>query len=359
MPTDIGTQLADAVETLYASPDLADRVIRRSRSRRRRQLAAVSLVAATGIAVAVVAPIAANTSSSGVSRLVPATSGPTTAPTTSGNAVATVYGVDVTYLPPNVHPDGEETLETAASDMVPPETPGGTTVHQSFAAPGQIDDVQDITVVVQRGASANLDGLARDAKLAIKWTTVDGQRALLRQRYTNSTNSQATSTNSYSIEWVEPGNVTVSVIVNQGQHPATVAQDVANGLIVGPSTQPTDRAAAVADIRTAVLNVFTGGKPDTTMLDFLEGSQQLAPVLAELKRNNPGVAASVRVTHIGSVFFFDGQHADVDAAYGFNFNGQFGYGSGVLVIYTAGGWKVTQATFCSVVATLVISCPSK
>jgi hypothetical protein len=80
MPNDIATQLAAAVEGFHAPADLAARVMRRSRSLRRRRLAGVSLLATAAIVVAVVVPLATSTRSSGISRLVPATSPPTTSP---------------------------------------------------------------------------------------------------------------------------------------------------------------------------------------------------------------------------------------------------------------------------------------
>ena len=144
MPTNIGTQLADAVETLHLAPDLADRIIQRSRLRRRRQLAGITFLAVAGIAAAVTVPIATSSDSSSVSRLVPAASLPP--------VLASVNGVDVTWLP-----SGFRALPYSPTNGGFPGLNDGVVVLRGFQGKTASGVIGTLSLAVQRGPVLNID----------------------------------------------------------------------------------------------------------------------------------------------------------------------------------------------------------
>ncbi len=332
------------------------------RRRRRRQLTA-AFAGAVAVSAAVIVPLAmAGTNEAGTQQLVPATSAPQ-APTIIGS----VYGVNVTYLPTGWSARSQLMLATSAqpaAGAAPPETSGGILVYQDFGpalpSPGAMTEYA--TIAVQRGASADLDTLARDNKLAVSWMTVSGHRALLRQEYvlTNGPDSNPkASTNAYKLEWVPQAGVTISVRVNRSDQGALIAQRIADGLVVGAPIRPANPSGATAAIHAAIEHAFTGGQPDATVLSGVQKGEELTTVLQQLKRTNAAVAASSRVTDPGQVFFFDARHATVDATITYAFNGSHGGLKGLAMIDDGTGWKVSQADFCNAIQTLVPACPPR
>ncbi len=342
MPTNIATQLAAAVESLHAPTDLADRVMRRSRSLRRRRLAGVSLVAATGIAVAVVVPIATGTSSSGVSRLVPATSPPTKSPAA---VLASVDGVDVTWLP-----EGFRALPYSPDYGSLIGMNGAVQRIFQSSVNGRV--VGRLSVAVQRGSDLNLDTFAKDNVVTggtLKRGTVRGHPALL---LTDRSGAETT------MLWVEKHGLTIGLLG------PTIPElmRVADGLVIGPAPAPAGSVAdAVIQIRATFQNAYTGTEPATIRLETIENGAKLAPVLSELTRQLPDTVRTTKIT-TGTVTFLDPNHALVDYTLTFQYQGgpvsQTGQATAVVV---GGAWRVSESSYCNSIQRpgVTLTCPPK
>lgn len=360
MTAHIGVQLADAVEDLHAPVDLAARVIRRSRSLRRRRLATASLIAATGIAVAVVVPLATSTNSSGVSRLVPAAIPTSSEPTQSpappsfqSHATASVSGVEMTWVPAGLTPTGY--IGSGVMNKDKDDGDGAPYVVTGVAASDAGANGPSIGLSVQRGFQADLNKFASEPGQTIKWLTVQGNRALF-QDFGPCCGSTAER---YQLTWVDPAKITI-ILTSDGPFTMAQLERVADGVVVHPApTPPANIPAATAAIRATVQQVFTGSEPTATVLAGIVNGQQLAPALAELERKSPDLRRLTRVT-VGTVSFEDASQAIAAFQLTTDQSGiKQTLQQSVDVELTASGWKINRADYCGILGGIVDSCPPK
>ena len=179
-----------------------------------------------------------------------------------------------------------------------------------------------------------------------EWLQIHGQRALLRQQYSIDSSGHATP-NAWLLEWVERGNVTLSV---KAAHGATAADAVrmANGLILGAATSPTDPLQATVAVRRVVQQAFTGmAGLDTALAAVVEG-QQLRSSMDSVIRQVPGAWASASARP-GDVTFLDANTAQVNTTISYQLHGSAVMNHvGIEVVLRDGSWMVTQASFCDV-----------
>lgn len=342
MPTDIATQLAAAVERLHAPTDLADRVMRRSRSLRRRRLAGVSLLATAAIVVAVVVPLATSTNSSGVSRLVPATPAPTTSP---APVLASVAGVDVTWLPTGFNALPYSPNYGSITGM-------NGAVQRIFQSSVNGRVVGRLSVAVQRGSDLNLDTFAKDNVVTggtLKRGTVRGHPAIL---------LATTSGTEATLLWVEKPGLTIGVFGLTSPE----LMHVADGLVIHPAPAPAGSVAdAVIQIRATFQYAYTGTEPAATKLAAIENGAKLAPVLAEITRQLPDTVRTTKIT-TGTVTFLDPNQALVDYTLTFQYQGgpvsQTGQATAVVV---GGAWRVSESSYCNSIQRpgVTLTCPPK
>ena len=257
--------------------------------RRRRRFVAAAAVAACLVGAGVAVPLA-TTDSSGrgnVTRVVPASPSATVAP------LASVSGVDVTYLPAGfvVRPDFtigamiKENGHTSISQYYVPAS-------GSAGANGPV-----VSLAVQRGYTADLDAFAAQSKGSVEsWTTVNGKRALLQ------TFAPDLPAAGYELTWVALPDVTVTVF-SSGSVSLQDVKRVAEGLLAHPAgPAPANPAAATAEIQQVVQQAFDGSQPADVTLSAIENGQQLSSVIARLARTDPLMTRTANVTRVDVTF---------------------------------------------------------
>ena len=339
MPSDIGIQLADAVDDLHAPHGLAGAIIATSRSHRRRRVVAAGVMLAAAVVAAVVVPIATGGHSPDVNRVVPIASEPP--------ALASVNGVDVTWLP-----DGFRVLPFNPNEGTYFSAFEGLAISRNFE---QTSSTRlRMAVGVQRGTELNLDQLRHDQVSpggAITTVTVRGHQGVL-------VGPASQQPGEYLLYWVEQPRLSIGI---EGQTLSDV-MGVAKGLFVHSAPAPAgDPAAAVSLIRNAFRQAYTGSEQPATKLAAIEDGERLAPVLSQLTQQLPD---TVRTTTVATaeVAFMDARQALVQYTLTFHYQGgpvsETGSGTAVL---DNGVWKVSEATYCNSVQRpgVTLACPPR
>jgi hypothetical protein len=349
MAEDLADLMRSATENLVLPPQAATEVISRYRHKRRRNLTAVSLVAAGAIAAAVAVPLA-TTNSSGrrdINRIVPAS------PSASVVPLASVSGIDVTYLPDGLAAAPDFVLGAMLKEN------GHSSVSQDYQpTSGQASgaDAPEVSLAVQRGYTADLDAFAQASKGSTEnWTAVRGKRALLQ-----TLQAVAPSTSiGYELTWVEAPRMTLTIF-SSGNVSLSDVLRVAAGLVVHPAVRlPADPTAATAAVRQVVLQAFTGGQSADVTLGAIENGQQLSSVLARLTRSDPELVRTVQVKTI-KVYFVSSDQAIASTALTY-LAGSYPQSADtdVTVDYTDGRWLVSESSYCGVIGVMVGGCPAK
>jgi hypothetical protein len=351
MAEELAQLMRSATENLVLPAQAATDAITGFRRKRRRHLAAAAAVTACAVAAAVALPMS-TTDSSGrqdINRVIPASPSPTIVP------LASVSGVDVTYLPA-----GLVVLPGFVLGAMIKED-GHTSVSQYYQPPSGVTggNSPEVSLAVQRGFTVNLDTFAAEAKgMTGSWTTVDGKRALLQ----TSPVDQGTGNVGYELTWVAVPDVTVTVY-SSGPVSLPEVRRVAEGLVVHPGAPaPADPAAANVAIRQVMTQVFSGGQSVDVTLGAIENGQQLSAVLAKLHRVDPVIMQTAEVTTNKITFVGPDQAvASITISYRVpsqpNVNTEQVATVDVTVDFTGSRWLVSQSSYCFVVSPLVGGCP--
>jgi hypothetical protein len=355
MADDLAQLMRSATEGLVLPPEAASDAITGFHRKRRRRLAAAAVVAAGAVAAAVALPLA-TTDSSGrhdINRVVPASPSATIVP------LASVSGVDVTYLPPGFVVQPDYTIGAMLKEN------GHTSVSQYYrpTSGGAGGKGPELSLAVQRGYTADLDAFAAGSKgSAESWTTLAGKRALL-QTFPAGSPSAGSQAAGYELTWVAGPDVTVTVF-SSGPLSLREVKRVAEGLVVHPGDPgPADRAAATDAIRDVVRKAFDGGQPADVSMSAIENGQQLSSVLAQLKRVSPAMTQAAAVTAV-HVTFVAANQAVAQTSISYPVAGPANVSTvelaeaDVTVDFTDGRWLVSQSSYCSVVSALVHGCPT-
>ncbi len=346
MAEDLADLMRSATETLVLPPQAAADVISRHRRKRRRNLTAVSLLAAGAIAAAVAVPLA-STNSAGrgdINRILPAS------PSASVVPLASVSGIDVTYLPDGLGAAPDFVLGAMIKEN------GHSSISQYYQPTSgrAAADAPNMSLAVQRGYTADLDAFAAQSKgSAESWTTVRGKRALLQ---TFEAVAPSTSVG-YELTWIEAPKVTLTIF-SSGKVALTDVERVADGLVVHPAVPlPADPAAATAAVRQVVLQAFTGGQSPAATLGAIENGQALSSVLDKLTRTDPELVRTVRVKTI-KIYFVSPDQAIASTTLTYR---QGGYpqttDTDVTVDDTGSRWLVSESSYCGVIGVMVGGCP--
>ncbi len=349
MAEDLANLMRSATENLVLQPQAASEAIDSYRRKHRRHLAALSLLAAGAIAAGVTVPLATARSAGrgDINRLMPASPSPTSVP------LASVSGIDVTYLPDGLVAAPDFVLGAMIKEN------GHSSVSQYYLpASGQTAgaDAPEVSLAVQRGYTADLDAFAAQSKGSSEtWTTVRGKRALLQ---TVQASAPSTSV-SYELTWIEAPEVTLTVF-SSGNVSLTDVERVATGLVVHPAVPlPADPSAANASVRAVVLQAFTGGQPSDVTLGAIDNGQRLSSVLGKLTRTAPELVRTVRVKAM-KVYFVSADQAVASTTLIYR---QGGYpqttDADVTVNDTGGRWLVSGSSYCAVIGVLVGGCPGQ
>jgi hypothetical protein len=347
MADDLANLMRSATEGVVLAPDAASDVISRYRKRRRRHLAAVSLIAAGAVAAAVTVPLATGNSAGrrDINRIVPAS------PSASVVPLASVSGIDVTYLP-----DGLAAAPNFVLGAMLKEN-GHSSVSQYYqptAGHASPVDAPEVSLAVQRGYTADLDAFAEQSKGSTEsWVTVRGKRALLQ---TLQAVAPATSI-SYELTWVEAPQVTLTIF-SSGKVSLPDVLRVATSLVVHPAVPlPADPTAATAAVRQVVEQAFTGGQPASVTLGAIENGQRLSSVLAKLTRTDPELVRTVKVKTI-KVYFVSADQAIASATLTYLAGGYPQSADTDVTINDADGrWLVSESSYCGVIGVMVGGCP--
>jgi hypothetical protein len=349
MADDLAQLMRSATEGLVLPPEAASDAITGFHRKRRRRLAAAAVVAAGAVAAAVALPLA-TTDSSGrhdINRVVPASPSATIVP------LASVSGVDVTYLPPGFVVQPDYTIGAMLKEN------GHTSVSQYYRpASGTGGDSPQLSSAVQRGYTADLEAFAAESKgSAESWTTVSGKRALLQ---TFSTGSLAAG---YELTWVAVPDVTVTVF-SSGPVSLREVKRVAEGLVVHPKGPgPANPAAATVAIDQVVTQAFSGGQRADVTLGAIENGEQLSSTLTRLTASNSLMVRTAKVTS-AKVTFVTPDQAVASIAISYQLPPQAHASvaevaeAEVTVNFTGGRWLVSQSSYCSVISPLVSGCPT-
>ncbi|HEX4016538.1 MAG TPA: hypothetical protein VHX15_07340 [Frankiaceae bacterium] len=347
MAEELANLMRSATDSLVLPSSAAEEVISSYRRKRRRRLATLCVAGAVAVAAAVAVPLATTNSASkgNVNRLVPAS------PSTTVVPLASVSGIDITYLPEGLVAAPNFVLGAMIKEN------GHSSISQYYQpASGQTlgGDTPGISLAVQRGYTTDLDGFAEQSKGSTEsWTTVRGKRALLQ---TLQAIAPATTV-TYELTWVEAPNVTLTVF-SSGKVSQTEVMRVADGLVVHPAVPlPADPAAANAAVRQVVLQAFTGGQSSDVTLRAIENGKELTPVLAKLTESDPELVRTVRVQTI-KVYFVSADQAIASTMLTYR-QGGFPQTSeaDVTVNDTGGHWLVSESSYCGVIAVTTGGCP--
>ena len=328
--------LQHAVQPQPFEPDYTEALTRsrRMRARRRWTSAAAATLAVAGIAFGVVAAIP--TQGDQPSVVTPAIS--------PRPVLASVNGVDVTWLPTGMHPLPYDPNEGGMAGV------GVDAVQLSFLAQGEGGRM---SLAVQRGYEINVDKFAKNEVAtggSIRRITVRGHPALF----------LATTEGTGELLWAEQSGLTIGVF-----GPGLALPDlmqVANGLVIHPAPKPAGNpAVAVSLIETAFQQAYTGTGSAATKLAAIENGDKLASVLSEITRQIPETVRTTKIT-TGTVTFLDPTHALVANTRTFQYQGspvqESGPGTAVLI---NGAWKVSETTYCGSIQRpgVTLTCPPK
>jgi hypothetical protein len=331
----------------------AGRAIRAGRRRRHRR---VALVAAVVVAVGAGAGLGVNAVAGGGQRGFRVTPAGPPAP-----SLATVNGVDVTWLPAGYRPDNsllQGNVPTLAQVGWYQEfhNPGLAKPNQRFAP--QFSTV-GLALLVDRGASVDLTAIKNDLLLKVNefkpsWMTVRGQRALLMSR----AHTKLWGAPAFKLFWTEtPG--TVLEVDGYGGPTVQDVEHLAASLVVHPGPTPDADSAAATQIRDAFKLAYTATKTPETALTAVEDGSSVAGTLAKVTKAEPLSVNSSQVT-VGDINFLSPTEAfvKVDVTYKWMDSGV----SNALpqrAVVSEGRWKVSRESYCSTIGASGISCPPR
>lgn len=337
MPNDLGALMVRATSDLM-NPDTPAEVVRRYRRHRRNRIAAVGVCTAVAVAAAIAVPVAVNSSTSGgrdTIRVVPASPSPAVTAVPAA-PLATVAGVDVTWLPTELSWTGQVGSGLDKDD-------GGQEISTGFSTAAARSGDPGISMAVQRGFTADLPALAKTPSASHEWVRVGGVQALAQ----DIGSCCGETTTRYILTWVQPGPITLT-LYSDGAVTLQQLERVGDGLQVNPVSAPTDKAAATAEIRRVVNTVFDGRQSDAAILGGIIDGNSLAPALADLAKQHPAVRTGSRVV-AGTVTFTDATTAIVSMTVSVDqptVQVQ-PFTESVTLQQTPSGWKVRSSSYCA------------
>lgn len=168
----------------------------------------------------------------------------------------------------------------------------------------------------------------------------------------------------FALVWAEQDGLLIEVAAGT---PLTEDElrRVAEGLVVGarPTLDPKTEQA----VREAVTRAYAMDGPADRALAAIENGPGLAETRSRFLANHPGLAHTLRVT-VQDVVLRDPEHAVASFTLNFTdptilrpFTGQWdeprSYSTSGKVIHTAGGWKVSRASYCMTILDDCDDCP--
>jgi hypothetical protein len=112
-----------------------------------------------------------------------------------------------------------------------------------------------------------------------------------------------------------------------------------------------------AAISAAYARAFTGGQDPAYSLAAVEDGPELASTLAEAIHNFPQATRTAKVT-VGNIFLREPRQAGLRFHITYQGGADFGERDGTAVI-SNGRWKVSRATYCTVMSWAGATCPTK
>jgi hypothetical protein len=331
--------------------DGAARAMEAGRRRRFRRAAAI---AGTALIVAgAAAGIGAGIGSGGEGSFDVAASAP---------ALASVDGVDVTWLPAGWQPGNVQPGSRNYPKL------GPVSFYQEFHDPKRPapsvsyspkPDAIGLALAVSRTTPVDFTAAAHDPIFALaysykpSWTTVQGQRALLMARSADQVGPAA-----FKLLWADKSGVVLEVDAFQGATLEQAKRLAASVVVHDSPTSPGQTQAAVADIRSAFKQAYTAPNPAPVALAAVEEGTSIAPTLEKLRRLMPNAVNTSRV-RTGAIRFLGPTEAivEADVSYAFlNTSATNSFPQTAKLV--AGKWKVSRASFCNTITTNGVACPA-
>lgn len=336
------------------SPGGVERAIGAGRRRRHRR---VALVAAVAVAAGTATGLGLNAVAGGGQRGFTVTPAGPPAP-----VLATVNGVDVTWLPAHYRPDN-----SLLQGNVPTLGPVGW--YQEFHDPTLPKPTQrfapqfstvGLALLVERTAPLDLDAIKSDLLLHVNqftpsWTTVRGHRALLMSRPET---PKLWGPPAFKLFWTEAAG-TVLEVDGYGGLSLQDVEHVAQSLVVRPAPTPDADSAAADQIHDAFTLAYTATKSPATALTAVEDGSSVASTLDKVSKAEPLSVDSAQVT-VGDINFLSPTEAfvKVDVTYKWMDSGV----SNALpqrAVVSDGRWKVSRDSYCSTIGASGIRCPPR
>ncbi|MCK9927716.1 hypothetical protein MXD62_11135 [Frankia sp. Mgl5] len=359
---DLRAALRAVTAEVTARPDTVRLVRERFRLRRRRRRAALAAAVAV-LVVAIPTGLGLARSDSDTVEVRPArpsptaspAAGPTSAPTAGpGSGLGPgrdVGGVGITWIPAGM------TFEEDASGAGTGEPTPDTTAYSSSFNAMMGEQMAFVMVTVSWGPVPTLDAVESSMRgvqpaRTFARTTVRGRPAVF---------TRMDPKGEFALVWAEQDGLLIEVAAGT---PLTEDElrRVADGLVVGarPTLDPRTEQA----VREAVTRAYTMDGPADRALAAVENGPGLAETRSRFLANHPGFAHTLRVT-VQDVVLRDPEHAVASFTLNFTdptilrpFTGQWdeprSYSTSGKVIHTAGGWKVSRASYCM---TILDDCP--
>ncbi|MEX5713561.1 hypothetical protein AB1484_36525 [Parafrankia sp. FMc6] len=125
----------------------------------------------------------------------------------------------------------------------------------------------------------------------------------------------------------------------------------------GNGPQPFVRARAEAAVKAAYAQAFTGGQDPAHSLAAVEDGPDLAATLAQATQNFPQATQTSQVT-VSNITFDGPRNAGLRFHLSYQGGVDFGEVDGTALI-SGGRWKVSRATYCTVMSWAGATCPVK
>ncbi len=278
--------------------------------------------------------------------------------TPAANVLATVDGVDVTWLPANYRADNS-VLQPNVPELAP------VSYYQEFhaadrgPATARLHSSVGLAMTVVRGSAIDLNSAEKDRAALVEGfkpsrTTVRGRRALLLQQSAGFLGSRG----ALRLLWTEQSGLTIEIDAFGGPS-LDDAKRLAKSLVVHPSpTPPGQTAAAVTQIRSAFRTAYSAPNPPAVALGAVEDGSTVASTLQKVTQLLPDSVRSSRVS-VADIAFLGPDEALVDASVSYHW-----MGSGVVnsIPQTAklleGRWRVSRESFCATIGASGVHCPS-
>ncbi len=340
---DVRLALQEAADGQPFSLDYTQAIGRSRRIRRRRRRAAATGLLAAVLAIAAGIGVAVTRGHDRPFVVRPAN--PSARP-----AVASVSGVDVTWLPAAFRAVGRPHVSKQLES-------GEYGLAERFSA-GTSGSAPYLELDVVRG-DVDLSEVARNFGAAASWTTVHGGRALLLSLADPAKlpGPGQFLAPAYVLQWIESDHPheTLRLEASVG----TTLQELRNmaqGLVVRPLPgPPANPESARASVRQAFVDAFERVNP-ATVLPAIENGNDLAAVLNQLEKRLSRKEAPFSI-RLGQVNFFDASHAWVDLSVSYPPGGRPNIGERASAVLIDGAWKVSESSYCSVIGATNLSCP--